>query len=37
VLSIQAKEGLTATLLDEAKLTSRLKELRFSKTAAGAA
>lgn len=37
VLSIQAKEGLTATLLDEAKLASRLKELRFSKTAAGAA
>ena len=37
VLSIEAKGGLTATLLDEAKLASRLKELRFNKSAAGAA
>jgi hypothetical protein len=37
LLSFEAKGGFTATLLDDVRLASRLKELRFSRAGAGAA
>jgi hypothetical protein len=37
LLSFAAKGGFVATLLDEGRLAARLKELKFRKSAAGAA
>jgi chemotaxis signal transduction protein len=37
LMSFEAKGGFTATLLDEEKVAARLKELKFSHSAAGAA